>query len=705
MTGSGAVLLLGCGAMFFAIVNVMGSILMNDPNTATTIYNTGACLAGLCYLGSAYLAYTQKPGLKEPGGPPGRLGFAYTCVLITMGLLILGALARVTPAFFISGQGSTLLREAVLDVTVIEFVLASIGLYLLYRSSRTPFLEWYSLGLMLIGLGIGTLSLSNSIWTPLTWVARGGQYLGGLYLLIGIWSIAESGGNWRIPLEKALQESEEKYRTIVETASEGIWISDTDGRTTFINKRIAEMLGYSSGEMLGKSAYDFMDEEAKAIGWRNLEQRRQGFKEHFEQKYIRKDGTTLWAIVSATPLQDKDGRVIAFMGMLTDITEQKRNEEVLRGNEARRKVAEAVDIERRRLFDVLETLSTMVCLLTPDYHVAFANRSFREKFGESQGRHCYEYCFGHTEPCEFCESYIVLKTGQPHHWELNGPDGSVIEAHDYPFTDVDGTPMILEMDIDITVRKRAEAALRNLNETLERLVVERTADLKKAKQQAELYLDLMGHDINNLHQIALGYLELARDMPAGDEQAIYLDKPVEVLQRSAQLIQNVRKLQKLHEGVFQTQNIDVSRVLMDVQQEFGAVPNKQVRLNVNGHGPCFVRANELLHDVFANLVGNAIKHTGNRTDINVGLDVVNDNGTRYCRVVVEDDGPGIPDGFKTVIFNRTLTGTHKGRGMGLGLYLVKSLVDSYGGRVWVEDRIDGDHMKGARFVVILPVVE
>ncbi len=62
-----------------------------------------------------------------------------------------------------------------------------------------------------------------------------------------------------------------------------------------------------------------------------------------------------------------------------------------------RKQAEAaVQAERRRLFDVLETLPPMVCLLTLDYHVAFANRSFREKFGESHGRHCYEYCFGRT---------------------------------------------------------------------------------------------------------------------------------------------------------------------------------------------------------------------------------------------------------------------------------------------------------------------
>ena len=101
----------------------------------------------------------------------------------------------------------------------------------------------------------------------------------------------------------------------------------------------------------------------------------------------------------------------------------------------------------------------------------------------------------------------------------------------------------------------------------------------------------MGHDINNMHQIALGYLELARDMP-GEEQAMLLDKPVEVLQRSAQLIQNVRKLQKLHDGVFKTQDIDLRKVLVDVQREYCAVPNKTVALNFNGIESCNVRSNE-----------------------------------------------------------------------------------------------------------------
>jgi len=135
-----------------------------------------------------------------------------------------------------------------------------------------------------------------------------------------------------------------------------------------------------------------------------------------------------------------------------------------------RKVAEAVESERQRLFDVLETLPVMICLLTLDHYIAFANRSFREKFGEPDGRHCYEHCFGSTKPCEFCESYKVLETGQSHHWEVTTPEGSVIDVYSFPFTDVDGSPMILKMDIDITERKQAEEKLRDSEEKYRNIV-------------------------------------------------------------------------------------------------------------------------------------------------------------------------------------------------------------------------------------------
>jgi len=124
------------------------------------------------------------------------------------------------------------------------------------------------------------------------------------------------------------------------------------------------------------------------------------------------------------------------------------------------KTVAALEAERRRFNDVLDILPAYVVLLTPDYHVPFANRFFRERFGEARGRRCFEYLFGRTKPCEVCDTFKVLKTNAPHAWEWTGPDGRRYDVFDFPFADTDGSRLILEMGIDITERRQTEERLR-----------------------------------------------------------------------------------------------------------------------------------------------------------------------------------------------------------------------------------------------------
>jgi PAS domain S-box-containing protein len=134
-------------------------------------------------------------------------------------------------------------------------------------------------------------------------------------------------------IEEALRESEIKYRNIVETANEGIWVSDAEARTTFVNKKMAEMLGYSPEEIIGRLGVDFADEEKKTYFKQRIEKRRQGIDEVHENRFVRKDGSFLWLLVNSKSLFDTDGKFTGVLSMLTDITERKQEEQrILRYN-------------------------------------------------------------------------------------------------------------------------------------------------------------------------------------------------------------------------------------------------------------------------------------------------------------------------------------------------------------------------------------
>lgn len=116
------------------------------------------------------------------------------------------------------------------------------------------------------------------------------------------------------------------YRRIIDVAYEGVWVIDTEGKTEYVNRRMAEMLGCTTEEMIGCSAFDFVYEADLANAERKLEQRKRGIGELAEFRQRRKDGSELWVLSSTSPIQDESGETIGVLGMVTDITERKRAE-------------------------------------------------------------------------------------------------------------------------------------------------------------------------------------------------------------------------------------------------------------------------------------------------------------------------------------------------------------------------------------------
>ncbi|MGA2151920.1 MAG: PAS domain S-box protein [Geobacteraceae bacterium] len=126
-----------------------------------------------------------------------------------------------------------------------------------------------------------------------------------------------------------LLESEAKYRRIVNTANEGIWMLGEDLQTTFVNTRMAEMIGYRTEEIIGRPLTDFIFEEDALDHHGRMKNRRHGVSEHYERQFRHKNGQTVWTQASATPIHDDEHRFKGSFAMFADITERKRAEEAL----------------------------------------------------------------------------------------------------------------------------------------------------------------------------------------------------------------------------------------------------------------------------------------------------------------------------------------------------------------------------------------
>jgi PAS domain S-box-containing protein len=177
--------------------------------------------------------------------------------------------------------------------------------------------------------------------------------------------------------------SEQHFQLLVEIAQEGIWTIDTENRTTYVNRHMAVILGWTVEEMMGRHIFDFMDEEGRGIATRNLERRRKGISETHDFKFTRKDGQTVWALLSSSPIMDKTGTYIGALATVADVTQRRAAEEQVRqlNKDLEQRIAErTAQLERsnqelesfaysvaHELRNPLRGISTFSEALTEDY--------------------------------------------------------------------------------------------------------------------------------------------------------------------------------------------------------------------------------------------------------------------------------------------------------------------------------------------------
>ena len=284
------------------------------------------------------------------------------------------------------------------------------------------------------------------------------------------------------------------------------------------------------------------------------------------------------------------------------------------------------------------------------------------------------------------EDQLVLTEGPIDRVQETQRDGKIhtFRTHKFPVIREGKSPLIGGFSIDITDQVEAEK------------------QHEEARARAIWMSDLMAHDINNLHQGIMSSLELLlEDEEFPDHLIRIANNALKQVNRSVSLINNVKKFSQVNQEDLVLEKTDpadaLTAAIQTVKQSF---PQRNIIVTTNlESGKYCIMSNDFLQDVFYNLLHNAVKFTsGDEVRVEVNVNLVEDG--EFLRFDFEDWGQGIDEKLKGSI----LTGIDERmrRVSGVGLTLVKQIVDQYSGTVWVENRVEGDFTKGTRFVVRLP---
>ncbi len=492
---------------------------------------------------------------------------------------------------------------------------------------------------------------------------------------------------------KELEESEEKFRLLTDQSLIGVVILQ-DNETVYANQKFADMVQYPHEEIMNWTLEDQMkivhpdDRE----GVKNQAIKKQkgdtDVKNRYFFRFYKKKGELLWVDCFAKTII-YEGRLADFVTFV-DVTEHKKMEEALQKSESEKSI-------------ILESISEHIVFQTPENTILWVNKAAADSVNSSPeeliGKKCYQIWNTLDEPCDGCPIVKAIGTNQPEVNEMNTPDGRFWIVSGYPVRDKDNNIIALvEVTREITKEKIAE---KNLIESEERY--------RKSYYQANLYRDIFAHDINNLLQNITSSAELSSLYLNNPEKFHILKELYEIINeqvyRGKKLINNVIKIAKIDKSEIRLEIIEANRLLRNaIEFLHNSFQHRNINIQLNTPpNNLYIMANNLLLDVFENILINAVRYN-DKSNIEIIIDIGKEEreDKNFIKMEFKDNGIGISDYRKTTIFERGSRKRYKSKGMGLGLSLVKKILDTYKGDIWVEDRVNGDPKQGSNFVVLIP---
>ncbi len=505
--------------------------------------------------------------------------------------------------------------------------------------------------------------------------------------------------------EQELKESEEKYRYLFDRSPYSITIVDVEGNIVDCNSATEHFLSaHSKNDLIGKNFKDIFswNEENKLL-IPIFEKRIQSLLndkvlEPFDFPLIQSIGDKMWVHGEGSLIKIENEKFMQFI--ISDITEQKRAEKELKESEER----------YRHLFErspysisIVDLEGTIIdCNSATDYFLSAHNRN--DLIG-----HNFKEIFSWNEDDKNLIPMLEKKIEDL-------LKGVAVEPFDFPLTQTTGNIIWVQAQgslMEIENKKFIQFIISNITEKkkAEQKLKESEEKYRIAYNLANLYRDLFAHDMNNVLQNILSSTDL---LSMYKNYPVYMDKVMETLtilrkqvKRGANLISNVQKLSQLEEIQYEVEQIEILSILqesVDFLEKSSQGRELQIKIDSTLE-TCIINGNELLRDVFDNILNNAVKYNDNTiVNILIKISKTKKNDLDFIKFEFIDNGIGIEDEQKKVIFQRVGRQDKSLRGMGLGLSLVKKIIDNYNGEIWVENKVPDDYSKGSNFVILLPEV-
>jgi hypothetical protein len=506
-------------------------------------------------------------------------------------------------------------------------------------------------------------------------------------------------------------ELERTYRDLVENALDGINIVDREGNFVLVNQEYCRMLGYSRRELIGKSFLITLPpgdrEEGMRLFRKSIDEQVKPYI--FEGRNMRKDGNIIDVQIKWNYVY-RDDRVDGTMAIVRDITERKKLERALKehaeqlAGEVEERTHELVESEERyrNLFE-----STQDAVYRSNEHSVFVsmNQAGAEMFGFSSpseiiGRSVPDFWVYPEDRKVFLRELEEKGSVKEYLIHAKNRDGDemYLEASAHILRDEEGNFKGVEGILrNITERLSLERALKDYSELLEETVKERTRELVQSNRLKDLFTDIMRHDLLNPVGLIRNYAELLIEDEEDEVKKEDLRAIIATSEKLVSMIENASKYGMLS-GIdaLKFKELDLNEIFQGVVKQFEhSIKEKKIKLDYLTKGSRKARVHSTIEDVFANLLDNAIKYSPAKSTITIDI---RDTG-EHCLITVADQGAGVPDEYKELIFERFERGGKQGvKGTGLGLAIVKRVVELHKGRVGVKDNPRG----GSIFYVELP---